>query len=49
MNNAAMREIALLALQDLEPLEAAEPVLSQHSGQRLKSVQIKNTANEMLE
>ena len=49
MSDAEMREIALLALQDLEPVEAAELVLTQHLGQRLKSGQIQNAANEMLE
>jgi hypothetical protein len=49
MSDAEMREITLLALQDLEPVEAAELVLTQHLGHRLKSGQIKNAANEMLE
>ena len=49
MSDAEMREMALLALQDLEPAEAAELVLTQHLGDRLKSGQIQNAANEMPE
>ena len=49
MSDAEVREMALLALQDLEPVDAAELVLTQHLGDRLKSGQIQNAANEMLE
>ena len=49
MSDAEMREMALLALQDLEPAAAAECVLTHQLGDRLKSGQIQNAANEMLE
>lgn len=49
MGAADLLEMALLALQDLEPVAAAELLLSLHLGSRLNKGQIRNAANEMLE
>lgn len=49
MSDPEIREMALLALQDIEPVAAAEFLLTHHLGDRLKSGQIQNAANEMLE
>ena len=49
MSEAEIREMALLALQDLEPEAAAELVLTQHLGHRLNAGQIRNAAHEMVE
>ena len=47
MEAGEMIEMTLLALQDLEPAEAAKIVLSQHLGQKLNVGQIQNAASEM--
>ena len=47
MEAGEMIEMTLLALQDLEPAEAAKIVLSQHLGQKLNVGQIQNAASEL--
>jgi hypothetical protein len=49
MDEKEIREMALLALQDLEPVEAAKLLLAQHLGHRLNAGQIQNAASEMLD